>query len=174
LPKCYVGFSQCFRKEAGSHGKDTKGIFRIHQFDKVEQYVFCKPEDSWKWFNKLVENEKEIYKELGLPFRIVNIASYEMNDTAAKKYDTEVWFPSQGKYREVCSCSNTTDYQARNLNIRIKKGKEKIILHTLNATAIATERTITAIAENYYDKNKKIIKIPKVLQKYTGFSEIKL
>jgi len=168
LPLKYVGYSTCFRREAGAHGKDTKGIFRVHQFDKVEQFVFCKPEESWEIFEELIKNAEEFYQDLGLPYRIVNIASGEMNDNAAKKYDLEVWFPAQKKWRELCSCSNCTDYQARKLNIRFGKyGGKKEFVHTLNSTAIATQRTITAILENFQMKDGKI-EVPKVLRKFIG------
>jgi seryl-tRNA synthetase len=168
LPLKYAGYSACFRREAGAHGKDTKGIFRVHQFDKVEQFVFCKPEESWKIFEELIRNAEKLYHALRLPYRIVNIASGEMNDNAAKKYDLEVWFPAQKKWRELVSCSNCTDYQARKLNIRFGKyGGKKEFVHTLNSTAIATERTITAILENYQREDGKI-EVPKVLQKFVG------
>ena len=170
LPLKYVGFSTNFRKEAGAHGKDTKGIFRVHQFDKIEQIIFSLPEDSWKFFEELNKNTQEIYQKLGLPYRVVNIVSGELNNSAARKYDIEVWMPSQKKYREVGSCSNCLDYQARNLMIRVSRNKGIEYLHTLNCTGIATERTIVAIVENYYKDGK--ITIPKVLRKYTGFDEI--
>lgn len=173
LPLKYCGVSTCFRKEAGSHGKDTKGIFRIHQFEKVEQFVFCKPEESWKIFEKLNKNIEEIYKELELPYRIVNIASGELNDNAAKKYDLEAWFPAQKKYRELGSCSNCTDFQARKLNIKFGKyGGKKEFVHTLNSTAIATERTIACILENYQQKDGSII-VPKILRKFIGKDVLK-
>jgi seryl-tRNA synthetase len=173
LPKAYVGFSTNFRREAGAHGKDTKGIFRVHQFEKIEQFVFCKPEDSEKWFERLISNAEKIYQMLELPYRVVSICSGEMNDNASIKYDLEVWMPAQGKFREVVSCSNCTDYQARKLGIRyMKKNGETETVHTLNATAIATERTITAILENYQQKDGSV-KIPKVLTPYTGFKEIR-
>jgi len=172
LPLKYVAYSACFRREAGAHGKDTKGIFRVHQFDKVEQFVFCKPEQSWKIFEELIKNAEELYQALKLPYRIINIASGEMNDNAAMKYDLELWFPAQKKYREVVSCSNCTDYQARKLNIKFGKyGGKKEFVHTLNSTAIATERTITAILENFQRKDGKIV-IPKVLRKFVGKSII--
>ncbi|MCK4383975.1 MAG: serine--tRNA ligase, partial [Candidatus Lokiarchaeota archaeon] len=148
LPLKYAGVSSCFRREAGSHGKDTLGIFRVHQFEKVEQYIFCKPENSWDLFEELILNAEEIYKELEIPYRIVNIASGELNDNAAKKYDLEAWFPSSGKFRELVSCSNCLDYQARKLKVRVGKvgaSEKKVIAHTLNCTAIATERTICCI-----------------------------
>ncbi len=168
LPLKYVGFSTNFRREAGSHGKDTKGIFRVHQFDKVEQIVFCLPEESWDWHEKMIRNAEEFYQELGLPYRVVNICSGEMNDNAAKKYDIEVWFPAQQKYREVVSGSNCTDYQARKLNIkwREKEGdKPKGYVHILNCTGIATERTMCAILENYQNEDGSV-DIPKVLWPY--------
>ncbi|MFX0071869.1 MAG: serine--tRNA ligase [Candidatus Hermodarchaeota archaeon] len=170
LPLKYAGISSCFRREAGSHGKDTLGIFRIHQFEKVEQFIFCYPEDSWKFHEELISNAEDIYKQLELPYRIVNIASGELNDNAAKKYDLEAWFPASETYRELVSCSNCLDYQARKLKIRMGKvgsNEEKKVLHTLNSTAIATERTICCILENYQNEDYTIT-IPKVLQKYMG------
>ncbi len=172
LPKLYAGFSTNFRREAGSHGKDTKGIFRVHQFDKVEQFVLCKPENSWKWHERLISNAEKIFQALEIPYRIVSIASGEMNDNASLKYDLEAWMPAQGKFREVVSCSNCTDYQARKLNIKIlRQNGSKEVAHTLNSTAIATERTIVAMLENLQEKDGRI-KIPKALIPYTGFKEI--
>ncbi|MHA2006442.1 MAG: serine--tRNA ligase [Promethearchaeota archaeon] len=168
LPFKYAGISSCFRREAGSHGKDTLGIFRVHRFEKVEQFIFSKPEDSWKYHEELLANSEEIYKELDIPYRIVNIASGELNDNAAKKYDLEAWFPASETYRELVSCSNCLDYQARKLKIRMGKvgtKQPKEVLHTLNSTAIATSRTICCLLENYQNKDKSIT-IPKVLQKY--------
>jgi len=168
LPLKYAGVSSCFRREAGSHGKDTLGIFRVHQFEKVEQYIFCKPENSWDLFEELILNAEEIYKELEIPYRIVNIASGELNDNAAKKYDLEAWFPSSDKFRELVSCSNCLDYQARKLKVRVGKvgaSEKKVIAHTLNCTAIATERTICCILENYQNKDGSV-RIPKALQPY--------
>ncbi len=168
LPLKYAGVSSCFRRDAGSHGKDTLGIFRVHQFEKVEQYIFCKPENSWDLFDELILNAEEIYKELEIPYRIVNIASGELNDNAAKKYDLEAWFPSSGKFRELVSCSNCLDYQARKLKVRVGKvgaSEKKVIAHTLNCTAIATERTICCILENYQNKDGSV-RIPKALQPY--------
>ncbi|MFX0028775.1 MAG: serine--tRNA ligase [Candidatus Hermodarchaeota archaeon] len=168
LPLKYVGISSCFRREAGSHGKDTLGIFRVHRFEKVEQFIFSKPEDSWQFHEELLANSEEIFKELGLPYRIVNVASGELNDNAAKKYDLEVWFPASETYRELVSCSNCLDYQARKLKIRmglVGSDQPKEILHTLNSTAIATSRTICCILENYQQEDHSI-NIPKVLQKY--------
>ncbi len=168
LPLKYVGISSCFRREAGSHGKDTLGIFRVHRFEKVEQFIFCKPTDSWKYFEELIINAEELYKELAIPYRIGNVASGELNDNAAKKYDLEAWFPASETYRELVSCSNCLDYQARKLKIRmgiVGSQQEKEILHTLNSTAIATERTICCILENYQNEDHSIT-VPKVLQKY--------
>ncbi|MFX1535811.1 MAG: serine--tRNA ligase [Promethearchaeota archaeon] len=175
LPFKYTGFSTSFRKEAGSHGRDTKGIFRVHQFDKVEQFIFCKPEESWKMHEELNANAEELFKRLELPYRVVNIASGELNDNAAKKLDIEVWFPAQQTYREVGSCSNCTNYQALKMNIRvgIVGAGEKEFVHTLNATAIATERTICAILENYQREDGSV-EIPKVLHKYMPVKEILL
>ena len=174
LPFKYAGISSCFRREAGSHGKDTLGIFRVHRFEKVEQFIFCKPEDSWKYHEELMTNSEEIYKDLKLPYRIVNTASGELNDNAAKKYDLEAWFPASETYRELVSCSNCLDYQARKLKIRMGKvgsNQTKEILHTLNSTAIATSRTICCILENYQQENHDI-SIPKVLQKYMNERKI--
>ncbi len=168
LPAKYIGFSTNFRREAGAHGKDTKGIFRVHQFDKVEQIVFCLPEESWDWHEKMIRYAEEIYQALGLPYRVVNICSGEMNDNASKKYDIEVWFPAQQKYRELVSGSNCTDYQARKLNIKWRKkpgGKPEGFVHILNCTGIATERTMCAILENYQNEDGSV-NIPKVLQPY--------
>jgi len=168
FPLKYAGVSSCFRREAGSHGKDTLGIFRVHQFEKVEQYVFCKPDNSWIIFEELITNAEEIYRELEIPYRIVNIASGELNDNAAKKYDLEAWFPASEKYRELVSCSNCLDYQARKLKIRVGKvgsTQKKEIAHTLNSTAVATERTICCILENYQNEDFSV-RIPKALQPY--------
>ncbi len=174
LPLKYVGISSCFRREAGSHGKDTLGIFRVHRFEKVEQFIFCKPADSWKYYEELITNAEELYKELKIPYRIGNVASGELNDNAAKKYDLEAWFPASETYRELVSCSNCLDYQARKLKIRMGKvGTQhaKEILHTLNSTAIATERTICCILENYQKKDHSI-RIPDVLREYMNDRKI--
>ena len=176
LPFKYAGISSCFRREAGSHGKDTLGIFRVHRFEKVEQFIFCKPTDSWNYFEELISNSEEIFRELKIPYRIANIASGELNDNAAKKYDLEAWFPASEAYRELVSCSNCLDYQARKLKIRIGKvgsQQTKEVLHTLNSTAIATERTMCCILENYQNEDHSIT-IPDVLRKYmTGRKIIK-
>lgn len=173
LPLKYVGFSTNFRREAGSHGKDTKGIFRTHQFDKVEQIVFCRPEDSWKFHEEMIKNAEELFKKLEIPYRIINISADEMNDNGAKKYDLETWFPAQKQYRELGSGTNCTDYQARKSKIRLQRKNGDIeFLHTLNCTAIATERAMACLIENHQQKDGSI-KIPKVLWRYTGFKEIK-
>jgi seryl-tRNA synthetase len=148
LPLRYAGFSPCFRREAGAAGKDTRGIFRVHQFDKVEMFSFVAPEESAAEHERILGLEEEILGELELPYRVVNIAVTDLGNSAAKKYDCEAWMPSQGRYRELTSCSNTTDYQARRLNIRVRDGKRTQALHTLNGTAIAVGRTIVALLEN--------------------------
>jgi seryl-tRNA synthetase len=168
LPLRYAGVSPCFRREAGAHGKDTKGIFRVHQFEKVEQFVFCKPSQSWDEHELLIRNAEEIYQALGLPYRVVNICIGELGPIAAKKYDLEVWMPAQRRYRELVSCSNCTDYQANRLEIRYREAphiEETQYVHTLNSTAIATERTIVAILENYQRRDGSV-DIPEVLHPY--------
>jgi len=168
LPLRYAGISPCFRKEAGAHGKDTKGIFRVHQFEKVEQFSFTKPSQSWTEHEFLISNAEELYRSLGLPYRVVNICVGELGPVAAKKYDLEVWMPAQNKYREVVSCSNCTDYQAVGLGIRYREAphiEETEYVHTLNSTLIATERTIVAILENYQTRDGAV-EIPEPLQPY--------
>jgi len=168
LPLLYAGVSPCFRKEAGAHGKDTKGIFRVHQFNKVEQFVFCLPDQSWEWHEKLIENVERLWQGLGIPYRIVNICTGDLGIVAAKKYDLEAWMPAQGKYREMVSCSNCTDWQSYRLDIRFaeERGKpSKGFVHTLNSTAIATTRAITAIIENFQLEDGRV-EIPRVLRKY--------
>jgi seryl-tRNA synthetase len=177
LPLKYAGFSTCFRREAGSYGKDTYGILRVHQFDKIEMFIFTKPEESWQEFENLQKIVEEIVKDLELPYQVVNISGGDLGAPNAKKYDTEVWLPGQGRYRELTSCSHDTDFQARRLNIRYKSQisnlKSQILyVHTMNSTACAIGRTIIAILENYQQKDGSV-KIPKILQKYTGFKEIK-
>jgi seryl-tRNA synthetase len=148
LPRRYAGLSPCFRREAGAAGKDTRGIFRVHQFEKVEMFSFVAPEESPAEHERILEIEEEILSELGLAYRVLNIAVGELGNSAAKKYDCEAWLPSQERYRELTSCSNTTDYQARRLNIRLRRGKRTATLHTLNGTAVAVGRTIVALLEN--------------------------
>jgi seryl-tRNA synthetase len=178
LPLKLAGVSACFRKEAGSHGKDTKGIFRVHQFNKVEQFVFSLPEDSWSIHEELIKNEEDFIQALKLPYRVVNVCTGDIGIVAAKKLDLEFWFPGQQKYREGGSCSNCTAYQAARLNIkyRLKKGgTEKAFLHTLNSTMMANPRTMVAIIENYQREDGSV-EIPKALQKYlpSGMKEIVL
>ncbi|MCG2881423.1 MAG: serine--tRNA ligase [Acidilobus sp.] len=168
LPKKLVGISPAFRKEAGAANKDLKGIFRVHQFHKVEQFIFSKPEESRQLHEEIISNAEELFQGLGLPYRVVNIASGDLGACAAKKYDLEVWMPAQGKYREMVSASNCTDWQAYRLNIRLvrRKGMERgEYVHTLNSTGIASTRTITAILENYQEPDGTVV-IPKVLRKY--------
>jgi seryl-tRNA synthetase len=168
LPRKYCGISSCFRREAGSHGRDTLGIFRVHQFEKIEQFVFCSEEQSKDTHQELLENAEIIYKKLGLPYRIVSIVSSELNDNASKKYDLEGWFPGSNTYRELVSCTNCRDYQARKLNARygIQGDSDSIkMCHTLNSTAIATERTICCILENYQQEDGTI-RVPEVLIPY--------
>ncbi len=167
LPLKYVGISPCFRKEAGAGNRDLKGIFRVHQFHKVEQFIYAKPEESWELMEELISNAEHLFQGLGIPYRIVNIASGDLGAPAAKKYDLEAWMPAQGRYREMVSCSNVTDWQAFRLRIRLirRRGMIKEYLHTLNSTAIASTRTITAILENFQEPDGTVI-IPKVLRKY--------
>jgi seryl-tRNA synthetase len=171
LPRKYVGVSSCFRKEIGSHGIDTKGLFRVHQFNKIEQFIFCKPEDSWKLHEELIANAEEIFKKLKLPYRIVNICTGDIGIFAAKKYDLEVWMPRENKYREAVSCSNCTEYQAVGLNLRHQKGEEREYVHTLNSTAVATGRALRAIIENYQQKDGSI-KVPDVLVPYMNGKKV--
>lgn len=175
LPLRYAGISPCLRKEAGAHGKDTRGIFRVHQFNKVEQFIFSKPEDSWRLHEELRENTEELYRQLHLPYRVVNLCSGDIGKGSAKTYDLEAWFPAQQRYGEVASCSNVTDYQSGRLKIRYRDPhtKETKLVHTLNSTAIATSRTIVAILENYQQKDGSV-KIPKALYPYSfGLKEIR-
>lgn len=165
LPLRFCGVSTNFRREVGRHGIDTRGLFRMHQFNKVEQFIFCKPEDSTSLHEELAKNMEELHKSLGIPYRIVNVCTGDIGTVAAKKYDLEGWSPRQGKYIELASCSNCTDYQARRLNIRYGKyGGDKALVHTLNSTGIATSRVMLAIIENF--QTKDTIKIPKVLWPY--------
>ncbi|MFH1978127.1 MAG: serine--tRNA ligase [Candidatus Aenigmatarchaeota archaeon] len=167
LPLKLVGISPCFRKEVGAHGKYTKGLFRMHQFDKIEQFIFCLPEQSWELHEELQKNAEELYQNLGLSYRVVNVCTGDIGDIAAKKYDIEIWM-ADGKYREVGSNSNCTDYQSRRLNIKYREteGKPPVgFIHTLNNTAIATSRTMVAVLETY-QKADGTIEIPKVLRPY--------
>ncbi|MGC8953559.1 MAG: serine--tRNA ligase, partial [Desulfurococcus sp.] len=167
LPLKYVGVSPCFRKEAGAGNRDLKGIFRVHQFHKVEQYVYAKPEESWALMEELIGNAEDLFKGLELPYRVVNIASGDLGAPAAKKYDLETWMPAQGLFREMVSCSNTTDWQSYRLKTRLvrRKGMVKEYVHTLNSTAIASTRTITSILENRQNEDGTVT-VPRVLRKY--------
>ncbi|MGC9113713.1 MAG: serine--tRNA ligase [Candidatus Micrarchaeia archaeon] len=172
LPIKYAGISPCYRKEAGAHGKDTKGIFRTHQFNKVEQIVFCKPEESWQLHEELLANAEEFFKKIEIPYRVVNICTGDIGTVAAKKYDIEAWMPAQQKYREVVSASNCTSYQAARLGLRYRTGKknakgeeEKELVHTLNSTMVATGRAMVAIMENHQQDDGSVI-IPKALRPY--------
>jgi len=173
LPLRYVSFSSCFRREAGSYGKDTKGILRVHQFDKIEMFVFCKPEDSVKEHQLLLSLEEEIMSDLKIPYRVLNICAGDLGDPAAAKYDIEAWLPGQnkgqGEYRETHSTSNCGDFQSRRLNIKFKSkntGKNELV-HTLNGTALALGRGILAIMENYQTKDGRI-QVPRILHRYTN------
>ena len=167
LPLRYAGISPCFRKEAGAHGRDTKGIFRVHQFEKVEQFVFAKPEESWDEHELLLKNAEEFFQSLRIPYRVVLICTGDIGKVAAKKYDIEAWLPGQNKYREVVSCSNCTEYQARRANIRfrMRTDEKPRFVHTLNSTLVATERAIIAIMENYQQEDGTIL-IPEVLRPF--------
>jgi seryl-tRNA synthetase len=171
LPLRYAGFSPCFRREAGAAGKDTRGIFRVHQFDKVEMFSFVTPEESAREHERILAIEEQILGELGLPYRVVNIAVSDLGNSAAKKYDCEAWLPSQGRYRELTSCSNTTDYQARRLNIRERRGKRTGALHTLNGTAVAVGRTIVALLENGQREDASV-ELPSCLVPYGAPAEL--
>ncbi|SCU78641.1 LANO_0A03532g1_1 [Lachancea nothofagi CBS 11611] len=168
LPVRYAGYSSCFRREAGSHGKDAWGVFRVHAFEKIEQFVLAEPEKSWEEFDRMIDASEEFYQSLNLPYRVVGIVSGELNNAAAKKYDLEAWFPYQQEYKELVSCSNCTDYQSRNLEIRcgIKKmgDREKKYVHCLNSTLCATQRALCCVLENYQTEDGLIV--PEVLRKY--------
>lgn len=171
LPLLYAGLSACFRKEAGSAGKHTRGLFRVHQFNKLEMYAFTLPEKSQETHEKILAIEEEIWQELGIPYRVINIAAGDLGAPAAKKYDVEYWSPIDQVYREITSCSNCTDFQARNLNIRVRRASGEIeTLHTLNGTAISLARTLVAVIENYAKKNGKLT-VPAVLRPYLNNKE---
>lgn len=168
LPLCYAGYSACFRKEAGTYGKHTRGLFRVHQFNKLEMYVFCLPEKSKEMHEKIRQIEEEIWQELGIPYRVINIAAGDLGSPAAKKYDIEYWSPVDQKYRELTSCSNCTDFQARSLNIRVRRENGEVeALHTLNGTAISLARTMVVVLENYAQKDGNL-KLPEALREYFG------
>ncbi|QLG71838.1 hypothetical protein HG535_0C01870 [Zygotorulaspora mrakii] len=168
LPVRYAGYSSCFRREAGAHGKDAWGVFRVHAFEKIEQFCLTEPEKSWEEFDRMIGTAEEFYQSLKLPYRVVGIVSGELNNAAAKKYDLEAWFPYQNEYKELVSCSNCTDYQSRNLEIRcgIKKmgDREKKYVHCLNSTLSATQRALCCVLENYQTEDG--IVVPEVLRKY--------
>jgi seryl-tRNA synthetase len=172
LPRRYAGFSTCFRREAGTYGKDARGIFRVHQFDKVEMFSYCSPERSWEEHESLLAIEESLITALGIPYRVVNVCSGDLGDSAAKKYDIEGWFPGQQAYRELTSCSNTTDFQARRLRIRFRTGGgEPAVAHTLNGTAVAIGRTLIALLENGQQSDGSVV-VPEVLRPFTGFERL--
>lgn len=173
LPKKYGGYSHCFRKEAGAYGKYSKGLYRVHQFTKVEMFAYTTEENSPSVHQEFLKLEEEFWHNLGIPFRAVEMCTGDLGSQAAKKYDLEAWMPGRGEYGEITSTSNTTDYQARNLNIKYREGDKTKFAHTLNGTLVATSRGIIAILENYQQEDGSV-KIPEALQKYTGFFEIKL
>ena len=170
LPLRYAGFSTCFRREAGAAGKDTRGMFRVHQFDKVEMFVFCKPESSPDEHERLLDIEEELVQELGIPYRVVNVAAGDLGPSATKKYDIEAWFPGQQRYREITSTSNTTDFQSRRLEIRYRGESGLDYVHTLNGTAV-TARAMLAILENFQDE-RGTVAVPEVLVQYGAPSRI--
>lgn len=170
LPIFYAGYSPCYRKEAGTYGKHTRGLFRVHQFNKLEMYAYTLPEQSVEVHEKILAVEEEIYQELGIPYRVINIASGDLGAPASKKYDIEYWSPVDGSYREITSCSNCTDYQARNLNIRVRRENGDLqVVHTLNGTAVSLARCLVAAIENFQDG--KDLVLPKVLQPYMNGRE---
>ena len=171
LPLLYAGYSACFRKEAGTYGKYTRGLFRVHQFNKLEMYVFCLPEQSKEFHEKLLAIEEEIWQGLGIPYRIINIAAGDLGAPAAKKYDMEYWSPVNHKYQEITSCSNCTDFQARAVNCRVRRKDGTIeFVHTLNGTAISLARALVVILENYATPDGKL-KVPEVLRPYLNNKE---
>ena len=171
LPVRYAGFSTCFRREAGAAGRDTAGIFRVHQFDKVEMFSFCRPERSWEEHELLLSYEEEIVRRLEIPYRVVNVAAGDLGASAAKKYDIEAWIPSQGRYREITSCSNTTDFQSRRLRIRYRSEDGNRLVHTLNGTAAAVGRLLAALLENHQQEDGSFA-VPEALRPYTGFDRV--
>jgi seryl-tRNA synthetase len=174
LPLKYIGYSHCFRREAGAYGKYSKGLYRVHQFTKAEMFIYCRPEDSEKYHQEILEMEEKIYQGLGLPYRVVEMCTGDLGAMAARKFDLEAWMPGRAEYGEVTSTSNCTDYQARNLNIKLRrKNGETEYVHMLNGTAIATSRTPLAILENYQQKDGSVI-IPEVLRKWVGKDKIVL
>ena len=173
LPMRYAGVSPCFRKEAGAHGRDQKGIFRVHQFEKVEQFIFSRPEESWKEHERMLSVVEEFYQKLEIPYRIVVLSSGDLGKISAKTYDLEAWMAGQNSYREIVSCSNCLDFQARRLKIRFRDrtNDQPQYIHTLNSTLVATSRTLVSILENFQTKDGHVI-VPKILQKYVGKATI--
>ena len=171
LPLLYAGYSPCYRKEAGAAGKFSRGLFRVHQFNKLEMYIFCTPEQSVQMHEKILSIEEEIWQNLGVPYHVVNIAAGDLGAPASKKYDIEYWSPVDNQYRELTSCSNCTDFQARNLNIRVRRSDGSLqVLHTLNGTAVSLARSLVAIIENYQTDDGKL-RVPEVLRPYLGNRE---
>jgi seryl-tRNA synthetase len=173
LPKRYAGFSTCFRREAGTYGKDTRGIFRVHQFDKVEMFSYAHPDTSWDEHEAMLAMEESIVGGLGLPYRVIAVAAGDLGNPAAKKYDIEVWLPSEGRYRELTSCSNYTDYSARRLGARMKGDGGTQLLHTLNGTACAVGRTLLFLFEHYQDEGGALV-VPDVLRPFAGFDRVEV
>ncbi len=171
LPLRYAGWSTCFRREAGAHGRDTRGMFRVHQFDKVEMFVFTRPEDSWAEHERLLAIEEDLVQQLGLPYRVTDTAAGDLGASAARKYDIEAWFPSQERYREITSTSNTTDYQARRLQIRFRSDGGTEAAHTLNGTA-ATDRWLLAVLENFQHEDGSV-EVPAALRDYGAPAELR-
>ncbi|MBR5620990.1 serine--tRNA ligase [Candidatus Saccharibacteria bacterium] len=168
LPLLYAGYSACFRKEAGAYGKYTRGLFRVHQFNKLEMYIFCLPEKSKEMHEKILSIEEEIWQELGIPYHVINIAAGDLGAPAAKKYDLEYWSPVNQKYQELTSCSNCTDFQAHSVNVRVRRKDGTVeFVHTLNGTAISLARAMVAVLENYGTEDGKL-KVPEVLKPYLG------
>ncbi|MFH1125774.1 MAG: serine--tRNA ligase [Candidatus Altiarchaeota archaeon] len=172
LPLKYCGFSACFRREIGKHGLDERGLFRVHQFNKIEQFIFSRPEDSWSFHEELINNAEEVTKKLGIPYRVVNVCTGDIGTVAAKKYDLEGWSSREGKYIELMSCSNCTSYQSSRLNIKFSSKGKKEYVHTLNSTEIATARMLRLILENY--QKGDVLEVPKALRPYmNGVEEIR-
>jgi len=171
LPARYAGFSSNFRREAGTYGKDTRGIFRVHQFDKIEMFSYCDPAESWEEHERLVAIEESILTDLGLPYRVINVAAGDLGPAAAKKYDMEVWLPSEGRYRESHSCSNYLDFSARRLNTRVRSVEGNQLAHTLNGTACAIGRTLVFLFEHYQDPGGAFV-VPDVLRPICGFDRV--
>ncbi|MDQ7801043.1 MAG: serine--tRNA ligase [Armatimonadota bacterium] len=171
LPVRFAGISWCFRREAGAHGRETRGLYRVHQFDKVEMFSFAHPERSWEEHEFLVSVEEEILQGLGIPYRVVLLCAGDLGTASAKTYDLEAWMPGRGAYGEVTSCSNTTDFQARRLNVRFRERGRTEFVHTLNGTALATSRVLIALLENYQQPDGSV-RIPEALVPYTGFDRV--